>query len=664
MKALDKRTTVDLVKLVIFMVVTTLATSVLVVTIGNLDFGTSREYKAEFSDATGVVKGDDIRIAGVKVGTVKKVEIVERTRALVTFSVQETTSLSKATRADIRYRNLVGQRYISLSNQIGDSSKLAEGATIPVSQTSPALDLTVLFNGFKPLFEALTPSDINQLSYEIVQVFQGEGGTLEGLLAHTASVTSTLADRDQIIGQLIDNLNEVLAHLGSRDEQLNRLITTFRTFVGGLKDDRQAILGSLDQISTLSVETASLVEGIRKPFVEDIKHLRAVAENLDRNKGELDRALQVLPIKLEKVGRTAIYGSWFNFYLCQFQGKVTVAGVTVPVQYNTGSDRCALGCSIPFRERNPVVIGAISLAVVAGLILAAFNAQNLPIIGGGDVYYAAFSEAGGLKANDEVRVAGVRVGKVEKVELDGDHVKVTFRIEEGAEFGKETRADIKVKTLLGAMYLSLAPAGSGQLPEGGEIPVARTSSPYDVVQAFSGLAETSEDIDTDQLAQALTTLADLTRNTPEEFQAALDGVSRLSTNVAAKSSQINELLGNLQNVAEVLDARDQDIIGLMRDSDVLFRALVKRRDAVHRLLVSTTTLSTELTKLVKQSRADLKPALTHLDTVVGVLNKNEDNIDNSLRLMAPFYRVFANTLGNGPWFDTYIQNIPPVPQVG
>ena len=320
--------------------------------------------------------------------------------------------------------------------------------------------------------------------------------------------------------------------------------------------------------------------------------------------------------------------------------------------------------SVPFRERNPVVIGAISLAVVAGLILAAFSAQNLPVIGGGDTYTAAFTEAGGLKANDEVRVAGVRVGKVEKVELDGDHVKVTFRVEEKADFGKETRADIKVKTLLGAMYLSLAPAGSGQLPEGDEIPVTRTSSPYDVVDAFSGLAETSERIDTERLAESLTTLAELTRNTPEEFQAALDGVSRLSTNVAAKNGQINELLGNLQNVAEVLDARDQDIIGLMRDSDVLFRALVERREAVHRLLVSTSTLSTELTKLVRQSRADLKPALEHLDSVVGVLNKNEDNLDNSLRLMAPFYRVFANTLGNGPWFDTYIQNLPPVPQGG
>jgi phospholipid/cholesterol/gamma-HCH transport system substrate-binding protein len=320
--------------------------------------------------------------------------------------------------------------------------------------------------------------------------------------------------------------------------------------------------------------------------------------------------------------------------------------------------------STPFRERNPVVVGAISLAVVAALILMAFNAQNLPVIGGGDVYYAAFREAGGLKANDEVRVAGVRVGKVEKIELDGDHVKVTFRIEDDADFGNQTRADIKVKTLLGAMYLALQPAGSGQLAEGSEIPVERTSSPYDAVKAFSGLAETSDRIDTDQLAEALTTLADLTRNTPEEFRAALDGVSRLSSNVAAKNAQIGELLGNLRNVSEVLDARDQDIIGLMRDSDVLFRALVKRRQAVHGLLVSTTTLSTELTRLVRQSRADLKPALTHLESVVGVLNKNEDNIDSSLRLMAPFYRVFANTLGNGPWFDTYIQNMPPVPQVG
>ena len=320
--------------------------------------------------------------------------------------------------------------------------------------------------------------------------------------------------------------------------------------------------------------------------------------------------------------------------------------------------------STPFRERNPVVVGAVSIAVLALLMLAAFRAQDLPLIGGGDTYYAAFSESGGLEPNDEVRIAGVRVGKVENVELEGDHVRVTFRVDTASQFGDDTHAAIKIKTLLGAMYLALEPAGSGQLDEGAEIPVERTSSPYDVVDAFSGLAETSERIDTDRLAASLTTLADLTRNTPEEFRQALDGVSRLSANVAARDEQINSLLKNLDRVSGVLNERDNDIIGLMKDSDVLFRALVARRDAVHNLLTSTTRLSKELTALIEQSRADLKPALTHLDNVLAVLNKNEDNLDNSLRLMAPFYRVFASTLGGGPWFDTYIQNMPPVPQAG
>jgi phospholipid/cholesterol/gamma-HCH transport system substrate-binding protein len=343
MKRLDGRTTVALVKLVIFMVVTALATGVLAIVIGNLSFGSSHSYKAEFVDATGLVKGDDVRIAGVKVGTVKSISIVDRTRAMVTFDVQSDTALMQSTHADIRYRNLVGQRYIALTNQIGTTDVLAPGATIPVSHTSPALDLTLLFNGFKPLFQALSPSDVNELSNEIIQVFQGQGGTLNGMLAHTASITQTLADRDQVIGQLIGNLNSVLDHVGKRNRQLNDLITTFRQFVGGLKKDRGAILGSLNQISDLSVQTADLVSGIRAPFVSDIHHLRGFAANLDHGKAELDRALQVLPIKLTKVGRTAIYGSWFNFYLCDFTGQIRVGKNALPVTYKTGSDRCNLG---------------------------------------------------------------------------------------------------------------------------------------------------------------------------------------------------------------------------------------------------------------------------------------------------------------------------------
>ena len=340
---LDKKTAVDLTKLLIFIVVTTLATGLLVITIGNVSFSGTKEYKAEFVDATGVVKGDDIRIAGVKVGSVSDVEVIDRTRALVTFKVEDDSPVTGATNAEIRFRNLVGQRYITLTRGIGDTQPLQEGSTIPVDKTSPALDLTVLFNGFKPLFQALSPSDLNKLSFEVIQVFQGEGGTLESLLDHTASVTQTLASRDQVIGDLIENLNDVLDHIGDRDEQLTELIKSFQVFIGGLKDDRQAILGSLDQISALSVQTADLVDGIREPFVDDIRELRETAGNLDENKAELDRALQVLPIKLNKVGRTAIYGSWFNFYLCDYSGQIRVGGQTLPIPaQQTGSERCNL----------------------------------------------------------------------------------------------------------------------------------------------------------------------------------------------------------------------------------------------------------------------------------------------------------------------------------
>jgi phospholipid/cholesterol/gamma-HCH transport system substrate-binding protein len=345
MKMLDKKTRGDLVKLVIFMVVTTLATGVLVVLIGNLNFEKSRQYKAIFSDVTGVVKGDDIRIAGVKVGSVKKVEIVDRTRARVTFTVRDATAVTRSSTATIRYRNLVGQRYIAVTQGVGDTSRMPDGSTIPMSRTQPALDLTTLFNGFKPLFAALTPADVNKLSYEVIQVFQGEGSNLEGLLRSTGSVTQTLADRDQLIGDVITNLNSVLKTIGDRDHQLSDLITQFRTFMAGLVQDKDAILNSLDSVSALSQETADITTGIRPGFVASVKELRQVATNLNQGRDEIDRALQILPIKLQKIGRTAVYGSFFNFYMCEFQGTVILPTGPVTYPYETypgGNGRCNL----------------------------------------------------------------------------------------------------------------------------------------------------------------------------------------------------------------------------------------------------------------------------------------------------------------------------------
>ncbi|GAB3256530.1 MCE family protein [Alteromonas gracilis] len=320
--------------------------------------------------------------------------------------------------------------------------------------------------------------------------------------------------------------------------------------------------------------------------------------------------------------------------------------------------------SVPFRERNPVVVGAVSLAVIALLLLAAFRADRLPLIGGGETYYANFSEIGGLKAADEVRIAGVRVGKVQETVLDGDKVRVEFQIDQGVEFGPQTGAAIKVKTLLGSNFLALTPSGSGQMEEEATIPLTRTESPYDIVQAFEGLATRAEQIDVDQLKEAVDTLAEVGANTPEEFQGTLRGLSALSANVAKRDAELNTLLRNLEVVSGIIADRDEDLVRLMDDADVLFQALVQRRESISRLLDATSSLSRELTTLVRQSRQDIGPALTNLEQVVDLLLKNQNNLDQSLRLMAPFYRVFTNTLSTGPWFDTWIQNLPPIPQAG
>jgi phospholipid/cholesterol/gamma-HCH transport system substrate-binding protein len=351
MARLDKRTSADLVRLTIFGVITMMFTVLLVMVIGNLTFGPTNSYKAHFTDVTGVVKGDDVRVAGVKVGTVDDIEIIEGGNAALTFSVSESTVVDTGTFVTIKYRNLIGQRYLALTQHEGTSGEpLADGDEIPLARTRPALDLTALFNGFKPLFEALSPDDINKLSYEVIQVFQGESGTVESLLTTTASVTSTLAARDELIGDLLENLDYVLDHIADRERELTDLILSFRQLVGGLKDDRRAILDSLDGISELSVQTASLVSDLRAPLVEDIKQLNKLVTNIDDNAEELDRALQVLPIKLNKIGRTATYGSWFNFYLCHYSFDIQYDGERLlpPVENTTyvGSGdgtRCKLG---------------------------------------------------------------------------------------------------------------------------------------------------------------------------------------------------------------------------------------------------------------------------------------------------------------------------------
>jgi phospholipid/cholesterol/gamma-HCH transport system substrate-binding protein len=310
---------------------------------------------------------------------------------------------------------------------------------------------------------------------------------------------------------------------------------------------------------------------------------------------------------------------------------------------------------IPFRERNQTVIGAVGIVVVLAMMIAAFKADKLPIIGAGDIYYASFNEVGGLHPGNEVRVAGVAVGNVEDIGLEGDHVKVTFKLDKGTDLGESTAAEIKVRTLLGATYLGLVPAGTGHLPTGAHIPDSRTTEPYDVVDAFQELSTTTDQIDLPQVSKALNALADIAEATPTEFRGAIKGVSDLSANLAARDDQINTLLVNLRRVSKVLNDEGPDLTKLFKDSSVLFDAIADRRKTVHRLLVSTEEISNQLVKLVDSTRADLRPVLDQLKRVTDMLRRNESSLDEALRIAPNWAHSLGNSLAVGPWWDVFIK---------
>jgi phospholipid/cholesterol/gamma-HCH transport system substrate-binding protein len=344
-------------KLAIFGLVTILASYVLIATITNSGYGKQNTYNALFSDVTGLVKGDEVRIAGVRVGQVESIALASADKPIhgnpvaeVKLQVQSNVPLPDGVLATIRYRNLVGQRYIALTEGQGSGGRtLGNGATIPLAHTKPALDLTVLFGGFQPLFQALSPADMNRLSYEVIQVFQGEGGTVQDLLAHVASLTSSLADKDHVIGSVIDNLTKVLGTVAQRDQEFSNLIVSLQQFVSGLTQDRQAIFDSLQTIDTLAATTSGFLEQARPPLAADIKSLGSLATNVADTGDQLQHFLQLAPTKIDLITRTAVNGSWFNFFLCGAGGYVVLPstgpdpsqGITVPAGgLNNGEAGC------------------------------------------------------------------------------------------------------------------------------------------------------------------------------------------------------------------------------------------------------------------------------------------------------------------------------------
>jgi len=314
----------------------------------------------------------------------------------------------------------------------------------------------------------------------------------------------------------------------------------------------------------------------------------------------------------------------------------------------------------PLRERNQASVGAATLVILLLGAIVAFNVDDLPLIGGGVTYRAYFSESAGLASGNEVRVAGVKVGKVTGVTLAGDQVDVLFRVHD-TWLGDETAASIQIKTLLGEKYLELTPAGSAPLDPEVTIPRSRTVSPFDVSEAVGRLSETVSRIDTGQLAKSFEVVAETFKNTPPHLQGALNGLSSLSKTIATRDRQLVDLAANASQVSKTLADRDGELRKLISDGNLLLGELQLRKEAISALLSGTRKLADELRGLVADNSAQLKPTLEQLDKVTTILQRNQDNLSAALASMAPFVRVFSNTVGNGRWFEGYLCGLLPPP---
>ena len=310
------------------------------------------------------------------------------------------------------------------------------------------------------------------------------------------------------------------------------------------------------------------------------------------------------------------------------------------------------------KRRSPAAAGALGIVVILLATVSAFFLGSLPIIGAGVTYEAEFSEAAGLKPSNEVRIAGVKVGQVTGVELEGDRVVVSFKVRtRGSATTRPPRSRSRRSWARSiSPWTRAAPRSSTRTTR---IPMERTVAPYDVIEAFSSAATTIGEIDTDQLATGFEALSEAFSETPDDFRASLDGVSRLSETVASRDQELKKLLGATSNVSKVLADRNAEFNRLLSDGALLIAELNNRQQAISQLLDGTKRLSTELSGLVQENEESIGPALQQLRGVVQTLQENNDNLARAVELYEPFVRVYSNVVGNGRWFDQVIVNLTP-----
>jgi len=305
-------------------------------------------------------------------------------------------------------------------------------------------------------------------------------------------------------------------------------------------------------------------------------------------------------------------------------------------------------------SRNPVRVAVVGLVLIGVVIALAVNYGRLPLVRGGETYRAEFTDASGLQEGEEVRVAGIKVGTVTDIALGKARVIVTFEVD-GVTLGRDTTAGIEVKTLLGQHYLSVTPAGEGELEEGTTIPLARTATPVNIVPAFQRLTTDAQEIDTEQVADAFDALAGTLNRTAPEMEGTLRGLARLSRSVSSRDVEIRRLFDQASHVSGVVAARDDELGQLLADTGDVLDTLDRRRETIAAVIDQTAALAAQLTGLVRDNRDDLKPTLTALNRVLDVLTANKAQLDDIIKGALVYGTEFANVGGSGRWFDASIK---------
>lgn len=312
------------VKFTVFTVVMVMISAAVATVLGQFSFGSTTTYNAEFTDASGLIPGSAVRIAGVPVGKVKSVKVDDgSTSATVGFDVDRSALLLQSTRATVRYQNLTGDRYLELLDAPGSAATLAPGSTIPLDRTTPALDLDALIGGFEPLLRSIQPDRVNVIASSLLEILQGQGGTVESLFASTGALTGTLADRDEVIGRVIDNLEKVLGTVADRGDRFQGTVDELTRLVDGLSADRQSLGASVGTLDSATAELTNLLTGVRPSAAGTVSELNRLAEQLDIARPTLERQLNDMPENYRKMARTGVYGSFFQFYLCEISIKFT-----------------------------------------------------------------------------------------------------------------------------------------------------------------------------------------------------------------------------------------------------------------------------------------------------------------------------------------------------